>query len=94
MEGWQLGSRTSMNSGQLWIYLLRPQGPLSLLWMGIKIVLNVFERQPHFDVYHASEVWVDTRSRRLSVSLDGEIHVMQTPLRFRSLHRALKVFVP
>ncbi len=94
MEGWQLGTRSTMRSGKLWLYVLRPQSRLALLWMGLKVLFGVFRRQQHFDVYQTSEVYIDTRNRRLSVSLDGEIHVMETPLRVRSLPSSLRVFVP
>jgi diacylglycerol kinase family enzyme len=94
MQGWQLGTRHTMNSGELWIYVLRPQSRLALLGMALKVLLGVFRRQEHFDVYHAQEVYVDIRNQRLAVSLDGEIHVMQAPLHFRSLPSVLRVIVP
>lgn len=94
MAGWHLGTRSTLNSGQLWIYVLRPQSRLAFAGMALKLILGLFRRQQYFDIFQASEVYLDTRSRRLSVSLDGEIHVMQTPLRLRSLPSSLKVFVP
>ena len=94
MEGWHLGARSTLNSGQLWIYVLRPQSRWAFAGMTMKLILGLFRRQQYFDIFRASEVYVDTRSRRLSVSLDGEIHIMQTPLRLRSLPSSLKVFLP
>jgi len=94
MQGWQLGTRSSLRDGKLWVYVLRPQSRFALLGMALKLVLGLFRRQEHFDVFSAKEVYLDTRSRRLSVSLDGEIHVMETPLRVRSLPSSLRVFVP
>lgn len=94
MEGWHLGNRSTLNSGRLWIYVLRPQSRWAVAGMALKLILGLFRRHEYFDVFQAAEVYVDTRSRRLSVSLDGEIHVMQTPLRLRSLPSSLKVFVP
>ncbi len=94
MEGWQLGSRSTLNSGQLWVYVLRPQSHWAFAGMALKLILGLFRRHQYIDIFQASEVYVDTRSRRLSVSLDGEIHIMQTPLRLRSLPSSLRVFVP
>lgn len=94
MTGWQLGTRQTLQGGKLWIYVLRPQSRLALLWMAVKVVLGIFRRHQHFEVFSATEAYIDTRSRRLGVSLDGEHHVMETPLHYRSLPRALKVFVP
>jgi diacylglycerol kinase family enzyme len=93
MQGWQLGTRSSLHDGKLWIYVLRPQSSFALLGMAVKLLVGVFRRQEHFDVFSASEIYIDARSRRLSVSLDGEIHVMETPLRVRSLPSSLRVFV-
>ncbi|MDZ4797223.1 MAG: diacylglycerol kinase family lipid kinase [Bryobacteraceae bacterium] len=94
MQGRHIGARKSLQDGKLWIYVLRPQSRIALVWMALKVVFGVFRRQEYFDAFPATEVYIDTRSRRLGVSLDGEIHVMDTPLRFRSLPLSLRVFVP
>jgi diacylglycerol kinase family enzyme len=39
-------------------------------------------------------LYIDTRSKRVGVALDGEVTVMETPLRYRVLPRALRVIVP
>ncbi|MBC8165748.1 MAG: hypothetical protein H7Y20_07740 [Bryobacteraceae bacterium] len=95
MEGWQLGLRKGgMTQGKLWIYIMRPKTRLSLLWMIIKMIFGQFRGSSHFEMFTAKEMWVDTRSRRLGVALDGEMRVMETPLRYRCLPASLKVIVP
>lgn len=94
MQGWNLGSRRSLNEGKLWIYVMRPQSRLGLLGMLFKLLVGRFDARHHFDIFAAEELNVDTRSRRLGVALDGEIHVMETPLYYRTLPASLRVFVP
>lgn len=94
MEGWNLGQRRSLTEGRLWIYVMRPQSRLALGWMLLKLAFGRFQARDHFDIFSAEQVYVETRSKRLGVALDGEIHVLDSPLRYRTLPRALRVIVP
>ena len=94
MEGWNLGKRESLHEGKLWIYVMKPQSRWSLLRMLLRLVLGKFRAADHFDIFSAEELWVEARSGRMGVALDGEVHVMQTPLHYRVLPRSLRVFVP
>jgi diacylglycerol kinase family enzyme len=94
MQGWQLGVRKRLDEGRLWIYVMKPQSRTALLWMTVKLIFGQFDGRHHFDIFTAEEFYVDTRSKRIGVALDGEIRVMETPLRYRILPRSLKVFVP
>ncbi|HYO83930.1 MAG TPA: diacylglycerol kinase family protein [Bryobacteraceae bacterium] len=94
MKGWNLGKRETLHGGKLWIYVMRPQTRFGLFWMLLRLALGRFRGREYFDIFSTEEVWVDMKSRRLGVALDGEIHVMETPLHFRTLPRALRVVVP
>jgi diacylglycerol kinase family enzyme len=94
MEGWNLGVRRCLCEGKLWVYIMRPQSRLGLLAMLLKLVFGRFAARNHFDIFSAEELYVETRSKRLGVALDGEIHVLDTPLRYRILPRSLRVIVP
>jgi YegS/Rv2252/BmrU family lipid kinase len=95
MQGYQLGTRRSLTEGKLWIYVMKRQSRWGLVRMVLSLLLGRFSAERDFEIFAASEAWVETRrQRRIGVSLDGEIVVMDTPLRFRSLPRALKVIVP
>jgi diacylglycerol kinase family enzyme len=65
-----------------------------LLRMLLKLALGRFDAREHFDIFSAEELYVETRSKRIGVALDGEVHIMETPLRFRILPRSLRVIVP
>jgi YegS/Rv2252/BmrU family lipid kinase len=95
MQGYQLGTRRSLTEGKLWIYVMKRQSRWGLLRMVLDLLIGRFSAERDFDIFEATEAWVETRSkRRLGVSLDGEIVVMETPLHFRSLPGALNVIVP
>jgi YegS/Rv2252/BmrU family lipid kinase len=95
MEGYQLGTRGSLTEGKLWIYVMKRQSRWGLVRMVIDLALGRFRAERDFEIFEAAEVWVETRrKRRLGVSLDGEIVIMEAPLHFRSLPQALNVIVP
>jgi diacylglycerol kinase family enzyme len=94
MQGWNLGFRRSLSEGKLWIYVMRPQSRLGLIGMLLKMIFGRFDGRHHFDIFSAEELYVDAKSRRIGVALDGEVHVMETPLRYRVLPRSLRVIVP
>jgi diacylglycerol kinase family enzyme len=61
----------------------------------IKVVTGQFRGEQDFEIFSAEEVWVEAnRGKRIGVALDGEVTVMDTPLHYRILPRALKVRVP
>ena len=95
MQGYHLGTRRSLSEGRLWIYVMKRQSRWGLVRIVLNLLLGRFSAEQDFEIFEASEAWVETRrKRRLGVSLDGEIVVMETPLRFRSLPQALNVIVP
>jgi diacylglycerol kinase family enzyme len=94
MEGWNLGARECLCEGRLWIYVLKPHGPWGLLRMLVKLLFNRFHPGTEFEIFSAEEVWIETRSKRLGVALDGEVRVMETPLHYRILPRGLRVLIP
>ena len=94
MQGYRLGARRSLREGRLWIYVMREQGRLGLARMLANLVLGRFSARQDFDVFSAAEVSVETRRRRVGVALDGEVAVLESSLRFRSLPRSLNVIVP
>lgn len=94
MEGWELGTRARMDSGRLWIYVMREKGHANLLATFASIAAGTFTRKRHFEVFSATEAVVSTGRKRIRVSLDGELVELDAPLRFRSRAKALNVIAP
>jgi diacylglycerol kinase family enzyme len=94
MEGYHLGLRNSLCDGKLWIYVMKPRGRLGLLRILLSLIFGRFEGRKNFEIFSTEELWVETKGKRIGVALDGEVTVMDAPLRYRILPRSLKVLVP
>jgi len=93
VAGLEIGRRTSLDSGRLWICTATRTGRRNLLRMALRAFtghvtdheLNAFESQ---------EIWVQIGTPRVNVSTDGEVTIMDAPLHYRIRPRALGVVVP
>ena len=92
-SGLGIGSRTRLDAGRLWIALAPEAGRLKLLVLAILAVIGRVKER-HLEVLEAADLEVRTRQRRLEVAMDGEVTVLDSPLRYRSLPKALRVIVP
>lgn len=87
-------SREALDTGRLEIHVAACSGRLSLLWLFFEAVLGHWRASRRLRTYSAEEVRVTSRKRRMMVSLDGEVTVMNAPLVFRARPRALRVLMP
>jgi diacylglycerol kinase family enzyme len=88
-----LASRTRLDRGELDIHIVRQQSRLGVLLLPIKIALGIVNPQRDVETFQSTDLEIVSRRRRsLSVSLDGEVVRMETPLRYRSRPGALRVF--
>ena len=94
MEGFRIGERVRLDSGELSLYVANRTGRLGLLRLALRALLHRLNQAADFDMVHAKHIEVQTRRERVHIATDGEILVMQTPLRFRVVPGALKVIVP
>jgi len=94
MEGYQLGTRDRLDSGLLWVYVMRKLSRWSLFRMAMSLLVGRFKTQDDFETFAVSSLRVETRRKKLGVSLDGEVKVLRTPLEYRSLPGALRVIAP
>ena len=92
-SGLTLGSRTRLDGGRLWLSLASQAGPLKLLALaGLAVIGRL--KEPHLEVMETTAMELKTRRKRLEVALDGEVIELTSPLRFRSLPKALHVIAP
>lgn len=94
MDGWNLGARESLGEGKLWVYVLKLHGRWGLFRMLMKLLFNRLKPESEFEILSAEEIWMEARSKRIGVAIDGEVHVMETPLHYRVLPRGLRVLLP
>jgi len=92
-SGLEIGSRTSLDAGRLWVALAPEAGRLKLLALAARALTGRLKER-HLEVFEAADLEVTTRRKRLEVAMDGEVKVLKSPLRYRSLPKTLRVIVP
>jgi diacylglycerol kinase family enzyme len=94
MQGFEIGERTALNGGKLSLYMTHRMGRFGLLRLALLALLRRLDQARDFDIVTAPDFVVHTRHRRLRVATDGEVTLMETPLRYRVRPGALRVIVP
>jgi diacylglycerol kinase family enzyme len=94
MSLFSLGTRTSLQGGELSIYLTRDAGRMGLLRLFFRALLGRLEQDRDFHSFTLPGLEIRTRRRFLRVSLDGEVVQMASPIRYIIRPRALRVLAP
>lgn len=94
MEGLRIGERARLDQGELSLHVANRTGRLGMVRLALRALFGRLNQAADFDTIYARQIEVKTRRARAHVSTDGEIHVMETPLRYRVVPGALKVLVP
>jgi diacylglycerol kinase family enzyme len=94
MVGLQAGSRESLTGGRLALYVMHAARRRSLLALAGQVLWRGVDRVRELELFLVPEATVETRRRRLQVSLDGEVTVLASPLEYRILPLALPVMGP
>lgn len=94
VEGFEMGTRKSMQAGQLCIYTSRLTGRVGLFRLAFRSLFRYLRANHDFDTVIARDFVIETRHRQLRVAVDGEISMQDTPLHYRSRAAALRVMVP
>jgi diacylglycerol kinase family enzyme len=79
---------------QLTMFITRPMGPLALGRLGLRALFRGLKGANAFEAVCASEIAIGLRRKRVRVALDGEVRIIETPLRVRMMRDALRVAVP
>lgn len=94
MSGLAIGERSRLDAGVLSLYVAQRPGRLGLLRFAARALLGRLGEARDFDVLSATEMEIETRHPQVRVATDGEVTLMQTPLRYRAWPGALTVIVP
>jgi diacylglycerol kinase family enzyme len=95
MEGIRLGSRDSLTQGQLCVGIAQHRiGRWGLVRLAVSALLFGISGQRDLDILVTKEVRIMSRRKRVSVSLDGELARLETPLQYRILPSGLRVIAP
>ena len=94
MEGFEIGERRGLDQGLLSLYLTHRMGRFGLLQLAVRALMHRLQQARDFDVVAAQQFTVYTHHRHLRVATDGEVSMMNTPLRYSTRPGALQVIVP
>lgn len=94
MEGFNLGTRGCLNAGQLSVYSVKHERRWGLLKLALRALFGRLQQSKDFDAFRAPEVLIQSRQGQMLVAIDGEVTMMNMPLRFRVHPGALRVIVP
>jgi diacylglycerol kinase family enzyme len=91
----ELGGRRRLDAGVLSVSLATGRGRGSLAWLFARAAAGVLDGSSRgFQFFTTQELEIQPATQRVRVSLDGEVRVMQGPLRYRCRHGVLRVIVP
>lgn len=89
-----LAERESLHDGLLDVRILLAGGKLSRLKVVAALVMNRLERSPSVILDEREDVTFDVPGGAVAVALDGEVRMIEAPLRYRVRPGALRVLVP
>ena len=90
----KLGARTCLDRGELSLYVANCTTRLGMLRLAVRALIGRLDQAADFESQSLSQLTVETRRRRVSVALDGEVVRLVPPLVYRSRPRSLPVIVP
>lgn len=94
MEGFNIGQRATLTSGMLSMYTAQRPGRWGLLRFGLRALAGHLRQEKDFRAVLAKEIVIETHHRHVRVAMDGEVLVLNTPLKYRTIAGALRVIVP
>ncbi len=94
IDGFDLGGRKTLRGGKLSLYVAQRTGRLGLLGFAVRALFGRLRQASDFDALLSDEILIRTRHKRMRVSTDGEVTMVDTPLRYRIRPSALEVIVP
>jgi len=94
MEGFSIGTRSSVSDGRLSVYTTQRHGRAGLLRLAIRALFGRLAQAKDFLSTEARQVRVESTRRRVLVATDGEVTAMDTPLYFRVRPASLRVMLP
>lgn len=95
MDLYNIGRRPALDKGKLSVYFLHRGGRWGVTMLVLNTIFQRLKQWRDFEAVSTTEgITITTRKKKLLVAFDGEVAVMESPLRYRSLPNALKVIVP
>ena len=94
MEGFSIGTRSSVRGGRLSVYTTQRHGRAGLLRLAVRALFGRLAQAKDFLSSEARQVRVESTHRRVLLATDGEVTTMETPLEFNMRPASLRVMLP
>ena len=91
IDSLSLGKRATLERGDLCVYFPNRTGRSGMLRLALRALVGRLRQDRDFNALCATELWIETPRRAISVSADGEVERMTPPLHYRILPKALRV---
>lgn len=83
--------RKHLDKGVLTVYIVKTRSRRMLLKIALFALIGKAEQLPDFEIFHPKRLTIDTKRPTVSVSHDGEVSKMTTPLDYEIKKKALRV---
>jgi diacylglycerol kinase family enzyme len=93
MDSFGIVGRDCLDNRKLTLYVTRPLSALGLLRLGVRAFVRGLRGAREFEAICAEEILIGMRRPRMRVAMDGEVRLIETPLRYRLRRSALRVIV-
>jgi diacylglycerol kinase family enzyme len=94
MNAFTYSARSRIPSGNLHLYVARTRGRLGMIGLLLLGLARDLKTTAYVDCWTLPEFTIETRQGSVPVYLDGEVVVLNGPLRYRTRSRALRVILP
>lgn len=83
--------RSSLDEGILTVFAAKTQSRITLLKIALFTLAGNTKQLPEFDEFHPKSFTIETKRSSLSVSHDGEVSKLSSPLTYKIRTKALKI---
>jgi diacylglycerol kinase family enzyme len=94
LSGLELGGRRHLTAGCLHVCMAPGMTRFGVVRLIVAAVFGRIHTIHGFESFTTTEITLDAKRRRLEVSLDGEVLIMENPLKYRIRPDVLRVIVP
>ncbi|MEO6696135.1 MAG: diacylglycerol kinase family protein [Ignavibacteria bacterium] len=94
MKFFNPGTRDRLDEGLLTLCITRCKTRWCMIRLTFKALFNKLQEENDFEMHFVEEVTLDTGNKKLSVSMDGEVVKLSSPLTYKILPKILSVIVP
>lgn len=94
MDFFNIGRRAKLDDGKLSVYFLHRSGRKGLLLLALRLIFGRLRQTHDFEEINVEEITFETKKKRILVAFDGEVEMMETPLRYKIQPQSLRVIVP